>query len=83
MMDTAKARSGPKLNTRDRAILELLFDGLTNVEIGQTLYLSPLTVRNCIGQLLAKFDARNRTDLVVKVVILFYHQKSKSWRLVA
>ncbi len=70
LMGTAEAWRGPKLNARDRAILELLFDGLTNLEIGQTLHLSPLTVRNCISQLLAKFDARNRTDLVVKVVIM-------------
>lgn len=63
-----KLQKLPHLTVREFDILHLLFSGLTNREIGARLYLSPLTVRNYISQLLIKFEARNRTDLLAKFV---------------
>lgn len=58
------------INTTERElkILRLIFEGLTNREIGERLYLSPYTVRNYISLLLIKFEARNRTNLLLKFV---------------
>ena len=57
------------LTASERDILHLLPLGLTNREIGYRLSFSQFTVRNRISQLLEKFEARNRTDLVVKLII--------------
>ena len=50
--------------------MQLLAEGLTNREIGQRLQLSPLTIRNYISRLLLKFEARNRAELLAKVLAL-------------
>ena len=60
----------PHLTASERDVLHLLLGGLTNREIGYGLCLSPFTVRNYISRLLEKFEARNRTNLVVKLIVL-------------
>ena len=52
------------LTDRERDIVRLLFEGYTNREMGEKLGVSWLTVRNHISRLLAKFEAKNRTDLL-------------------
>ncbi|MBA7663238.1 hypothetical protein ES703_71277 [subsurface metagenome] len=60
----------PRLTKQEHCIVKLLFEGLTNREIGEHLYLSPLTIRNYISRLLCKYEAHNRTHLLSKVILL-------------
>ncbi len=67
----------PRLNQQERDIIRCLFEGLSNKEIGRRVHLSSLTVRNYVCQLLLKFRARNRTELLTKVISLrrYYHRR--------
>jgi DNA-binding NarL/FixJ family response regulator len=54
----------PALTQREREILRLLADGLTNEEIGQHLFISPETVRTHVRKAMDKLDADTRTQAV-------------------
>ncbi|WP_105969491.1 response regulator transcription factor [Streptomyces geranii] len=53
------------LTDREREVMALAADGLTNADIAARLYLSPLTVRTHIHHAMAKLHARDRAQLVV------------------
>lgn len=53
------------LSVREREVLALLAQGLTNKEIASQLYLSDGTVRNYVTSLMIKLDANNRTEAVL------------------
>jgi two-component system response regulator DevR len=53
------------LSPRERDILALIGDGLTNREIGKKLYLSEKTVKNHISRLLAKPGVQRRVQAAV------------------
>jgi DNA-binding NarL/FixJ family response regulator len=52
------------LTRREREVLGLLVDGLTQVEIADRLYLSPKTVGTHIQRVLGKMGVRSRTQAV-------------------
>jgi DNA-binding NarL/FixJ family response regulator len=52
------------LSCREQEVLKLLTDGLSNVEMGDKLYLSPRTVEKYVSSLLRKTDTTNRAQLV-------------------
>jgi DNA-binding NarL/FixJ family response regulator len=54
----------PALTQRERDVLRLLADGLTNEEIGAQLFISPETVRTHIRKAMAKLEADTRTQAV-------------------
>lgn len=54
----------PILTSREKEILVLISEGLTNKEIADQLYISPLTVDSHRKNLLAKFTVRNTAALV-------------------
>lgn len=54
-----------ELTDREREVLTLLAEGLTNTEIGERLYMSPATARTHVSRILAKLDARDRSQLVM------------------
>jgi DNA-binding NarL/FixJ family response regulator len=54
-----------ELTTREREVLTLVADGLTNAEIAQVLQLSPLTAKTHVSRILMKLGARDRVQLVV------------------
>lgn len=58
----------PVLTRREKEVLELIADGLTNNEIAQKLFISVTTVDTHRKNLLAKFDARNIASLVKTAV---------------
>ena len=53
------------LSQRERDILQLLVEGLSNAEIAHRLYLSEGTVRNYLSRLFVKLDVSDRTLAVV------------------
>ncbi|MFD5746334.1 response regulator [Streptomyces sp. NPDC127033] len=54
-----------QLSPREREILVLIGEGLTNQEIGRRLYLSEKTVKNHISRLLAKLGVSRRVQAAV------------------
>lgn len=57
----------PELSRREREVLELLSEGLTNPEIGARLFISPVTVRNHVSRILAKLQLRDRREAILRV----------------
>jgi DNA-binding NarL/FixJ family response regulator len=53
------------LSDREREILDLIGEGLTNRQIGNRLYLSEKTVKNNISRLLAKLGVERRVQAAV------------------
>ncbi|WP_315098979.1 response regulator transcription factor [uncultured Cellulomonas sp.] len=53
------------LTPREREVLVLVAEGLSNDEIGERLFLSPLTVKTHVLRAGAKLGARDRAQLVV------------------
>lgn len=60
------------ITEKERSIIELVADGLSNKEIAAELYLGEGTVRNYISSLLEKLGLRDRTQLAV-----FYYTEIK------
>ncbi len=52
------------LTQRERDVLRLLADGMSNEEIGKSLIISPETVRTHVRKAMAKLDADTRTQAV-------------------
>jgi len=61
----SSATTFPQLTDRERLILDKLAAGLTNVEIGQALFLSPKTVANNVSMILAKLNLSERGQAIV------------------
>ncbi|MFI7703220.1 response regulator [Nonomuraea sp. NPDC049480] len=59
------ARSLNGITAREREVLKLIGQGLSNTEITEHLIVSMATVKTHIGQLLAKLHARDRAQLVI------------------
>lgn len=55
-----------QLTSREREVLDLLAEGLSNVEIGQRLFLSRDTVKSHARTLFKKLGASGRADAVVR-----------------
>ncbi|MEN2737728.1 response regulator transcription factor [Microbacterium sp. X-17] len=53
------------LTEREREVLALVGHGLTNTEIGERLFLSPLTAKTHVSRIMTKLAARDRVHLVV------------------
>jgi DNA-binding NarL/FixJ family response regulator len=54
----------PALTQREREVLRLLADGLSNEEIGKRLFISPETVRTHVRKAMDKLEADTRTQAV-------------------
>jgi DNA-binding NarL/FixJ family response regulator len=58
----------PALTQREREVLRLLADGLSNEEIGKELFISPETVRTHVRKAMNKLDADTRTQAVARAL---------------
>lgn len=55
------------LSAREREVLTLLAQGLSNAEIGRALFISPITVRNHVSNIFAKLQVTNRRQAMLRV----------------
>jgi DNA-binding NarL/FixJ family response regulator len=55
------------LSAREREVLTLLAEGLSNAEIGRALFISPITVRNHVSSIFAKLQVSNRRQAMLRV----------------
>jgi DNA-binding NarL/FixJ family response regulator len=63
---TQRPLAFPSLTEREREVLGLIAQGLSNPEITRKLVLSPKTVRNHVSNILAKLQARDRSAAIVR-----------------
>ncbi|MFD4142753.1 response regulator [Streptomyces sp. NPDC058572] len=61
------------LSEREREVLDLVGEGLTNSQIGKRLYLSEKTVKNHISRLLSKLGVERRVQAAVIVAQVHGH----------
>ncbi len=54
--------SSDPLTERERQVLKLAGEGLSNAEIGRRLHLAGGTVRNYLSEAISKLDAENRIE---------------------
>jgi DNA-binding NarL/FixJ family response regulator len=60
----------PALSARERDILRLVSDGASNNDVGETLHISPDTVRTYLRRAMKKLEAETRTQAVAKAIRL-------------
>ncbi|MGW2559402.1 response regulator [Streptomyces sp. NPDC001514] len=63
------------LTDRERAVLDLIGEGLTNRQIGKKLYLSEKTVKNHISRLLSKLGVERRVQAAVIAAQFHEHEE--------
>lgn len=63
--DVTPLEGVPALSTRELEVLRLISQGRTNRQIGETLYISPATVKTHVEHILTKLGATTRTQAVV------------------
>ncbi|TWP46283.1 helix-turn-helix transcriptional regulator [Lentzea tibetensis] len=66
MARTAVSISGGVFK-RERAVGELLMDGLTHKEIGSRLYISPKTVEQHVARIRQKLAVSSRAELIASL----------------
>jgi DNA-binding NarL/FixJ family response regulator len=60
-----RATPFPELTAREREILDAVAAGLTNIQIGQQMYLSAKTVANNVSNILTKLHLAERSQAIV------------------
>ena len=69
----AGSRAGPgaldeRLTAKEERVLQLVSEGLSNKQIGATVFLAEGTVKNYVSRIMEKLHARSRTELAVRAI---------------
>lgn len=56
------------LTDKEERVLQLIAEGLSNKQIGATVFLAEGTVKNYVSRIMDKLHARSRTELAVRAV---------------
>ncbi|MGA7835971.1 MAG: response regulator transcription factor [Acidimicrobiales bacterium] len=56
--------NGVRFSFRERQVIELLHEGFTTADIGQQLFISPVTVRSHVASIARKLRAKDRSDIL-------------------
>jgi NarL family two-component system response regulator LiaR len=62
---TKPEKTDPNLTEREKKILELMVEGLSNNEIAERLVIGQATVKFHVGNVLSKLDVNSRTEAVI------------------
>jgi len=67
---SSKIKPCPKnrLTEREKEIINLVIDGLSNKQIAGRLFITERTVKTHLGNIFSKVGINNRTDLIPEVV---------------
>jgi len=58
-----------QLTNREKEVMQYVCKGLTNKEIGNTIFISESTVKRHVTSILEKLHAKNRTEAVYDVML--------------
>jgi DNA-binding NarL/FixJ family response regulator len=64
-----------KISKREREIIQLMLDGMSNADIEKKLYISPHTVKNHIYNIYQKLGVKNRVQ--ISNLVRNHHQVHK------
>ena len=67
-LEKAKSPDMPVLTRREKEVLKLIADGLTNNQIAEKLFISPTTVDTHRTSILSKFEVKNTANLIRKAM---------------
>ncbi|MEV4108522.1 response regulator transcription factor [Nonomuraea sp. NPDC049695] len=70
LADRRAAPGQPVLSAREREVLELVAEGLTNAEIGRRLYIGEATVKTYLLRVFGKLGVSDRTSAVLAALDL-------------
>jgi DNA-binding NarL/FixJ family response regulator len=62
------ATGGVELTSREQEVLRLIVAGMSDREIGETLFISPRTASKHVGNILAKLGVETRSEAAVYAV---------------
>ncbi len=65
LRETSENQIVEELSKRELEVLQLVAEGLTNLEIGERLYISDKTVKSHVSNILGKLHLANRTQAAV------------------
>jgi DNA-binding NarL/FixJ family response regulator len=57
-----------RLTAKEERVLQLVSEGLSNKQIGATVFLAEGTVKNYVSRIMEKLHARSRTELAVRAM---------------
>ncbi len=67
-----------ELTARERQVLELIGEGMTNREIAERMVLAEKTIKNYVSQMLAKLAMRHRSEAAVLATELRLDRDSRN-----
>ena len=64
----AELEPGQELTSREFEVVSRLAEGMSNAEIGKALFLSEATIKVYLGRIMAKWDVRDRVQVLLRAL---------------